>query len=172
MTNAEPFSLTATEPGLDVNPKSLEKVTVPVWGIKVVRESVVKYTHCCRLTGKSEVVAACTALGIQDEATECLYVLSLNTKNRIVGVTLASKGTLNASLIHPREVFRAAILNNSHAVILVHNHPSGDVEPSNADKQVTKVIADAGKIIGIELLDHVIMGTDSASFSFRERSLI
>ncbi|MEI6848339.1 MAG: DNA repair protein RadC [Chlorobiaceae bacterium] len=108
---------------------------------------------------------------IPDEKKEHLFVLHLNTKNQIIKNELVSVGTLNASLIHPREVFRAAIRESAHAIILVHNHPSGDVEPSNADKNVTSLLKKASALIQIELLDHIIIGS-SNWFSFRENSLL
>lgn len=108
---------------------------------------------------------------IPDGTREHLFVLHLNTKNQIVKNDLISVGTLNASLIHPREVFKAAIRESSHAIILVHNHPSGDVEPSNADRQVTTLLKQAGSIIQIELLDHIIIGK-TGWFSFRENALL
>ena len=108
---------------------------------------------------------------VPDETKEHLFVLHLNTKNQIIKTELVSVGTLNAALIHPREVFKAAIKESSHAIILVHNHPSGDVEPSNADKQVTDLLKKASAIIQIDLLDHVIIGK-TGWFSFRESSLL
>ncbi len=108
---------------------------------------------------------------VPDETKEHLFVLHLNTKNQIIKTELVSVGTLNAALIHPREVFKAAIRESSHAIILVHNHPSGDVEPSNADKQVTELLKKASTVIQIELLDHVIIGK-TTWFSFRESSLL
>jgi DNA repair protein RadC len=108
---------------------------------------------------------------IPDETKEHLFVLHLNTKNQIMKAELVSVGTLNAALIHPREVFKSAIRESAHAIILVHNHPSGDVEPSNADKQVTALLKEASAIIQIDLLDHIIIAR-SEWFSFRERSFI
>ncbi|TLU83008.1 MAG: JAB domain-containing protein [Chlorobium sp.] len=108
---------------------------------------------------------------IHDDTKEHLYVLHLNTKNQIMKNELVSVGTLNASLIHPREVFKSAIRESSHAIILVHNHPSGDVEPSNADRQVTSLLKQASSIIQIELLDHIIIGK-TGWFSFRENALL
>jgi DNA repair protein RadC len=108
---------------------------------------------------------------IPDESKEHLFVLHLNTKNQIIKSELVSVGTLNAALIHPREVFKAAIKESSHAIILVHNHPSGDVEPSNADKQITEVLKKASAVIQIELLDHVIIGKTDW-FSFREKGFL
>ncbi|HED31257.1 MAG TPA: JAB domain-containing protein [Prosthecochloris aestuarii] len=108
---------------------------------------------------------------IPDETREHLLLLHLNTKNQIIRHDIISVGTLNASLIHPREIFKPAIRESAHAVIIVHNHPSGDVEPSNADKQVTTALKKASGILQIELLDHVIIGRDTY-FSFREHSLL
>jgi len=79
---------------------------------------------------------------------------------------MISKGTLNASLVHPREVFKGALLANAHAIIIAHNHPSGDVEPSIADKTSTEKLVDAGKLLNIEILDHVIIGSKGGYFSF------
>ncbi len=108
---------------------------------------------------------------VPDETKEHLFVLHLNTKNQIIKTELVSVGTLNAALIHPREVFKAAIKESSHAIILVHNHPSGDTEPSNADKQVTELLKKASSVIQIDLLDHIIIGK-TGWFSFRESGLL
>ncbi len=89
--------------------------------------------------------------------TETFSVALLNTKNELLRVVPVSKGTLSGSLVHPRETFRAAIAEGSYSVILVHNHPSGDPEPSSEDINVTRNIADAGRIIGIRVLDHIII---------------
>ncbi len=108
---------------------------------------------------------------VPDETKEHLFVLHLNTKNQITKTELVSVGTLNAALIHPREVFKAAIKESAHAIILVHNHPSGDTEPSSADKQVTELLKKASAVIQIDLLDHVITGK-TGWFSFRESGIL
>jgi len=97
---------------------------------------------------------------LQNKTKEYFYALFLDTKNRILKEELISVGTLNESLIHPREVFNSAVKASCNAVILVHNHPSGDCVPSENDKVVTKELVEAGKIIGINVLDHVIIGKD------------
>jgi len=89
---------------------------------------------------------------------EHFRVLLLNTKNHVLKNCLVSIGALNSSLVHPREVFKQAIKNSAAAVILCHNHPSGDPSPSNEDIEITKRLIEAGKIIGIEVLDHIITG--------------
>lgn len=106
---------------------------------------------------------------VPDETKEHLFVLHLNTKNQITKCEEVTIGTLNASLIHPREVFKAAIRESANAIILVHNHPSGDTEPSNADRQVTNLLKQASAVIQIDLLDHVIIGK-TGWYSFRENN--
>jgi DNA repair protein RadC len=101
---------------------------------------------------------------------ECFVVLLLNTKRRVKGHHLVSIGTVNTTLAHPREVFRAAIINSAASVILMHNHPSGDPAPSQADVKVTRDLIRASEVIKIEVLDHVIIG-HSARVSLRELGL-
>ena len=84
---------------------------------------------------------------------------------------MISRGTLNASLIHLREVFKGALLANANCIMLAHNHPSGNPEPSSADKQVTSILVKAGKLLDVQVLDHIIVG-DKTYFSFRESSLL
>lgn len=94
------------------------------------------------------------------KSKEHFYALFLDTKNRIIAEELISVGTLNASLIHPREVFNPAIKSSANSIILVHNHPSGDSKPSKEDNEVTKMLYNAGNLLDIKLLDHVIIGKD------------
>jgi DNA repair protein RadC len=89
---------------------------------------------------------------------EHFVVLFLNTKNRVIGRQTLSIGSLNASVVHPREVFRAAIRRSSASILCAHNHPSGDPTPSQEDILLTKRLAEAGEIVGIELLDHIVIG--------------
>jgi DNA repair protein RadC len=95
----------------------------------------------------------------------------LNTKNHVIGIDKVSIGTLNSSQVHPRELFRNAIKKSAATIILVHNHPSGNPEPSRDDIEMTNRIKDAGSVIGIEILDHIIIG-DGIYTSFRERGLM
>ncbi len=97
---------------------------------------------------------------LADLNKEILVVILLNTANRIIKEVVVSEGNLNSSVIHPREVFKPAIDELSTSIILVHNHPSGNPEPSRMDIEVTKQIYQAGEIIGIKLLDHVIIAGD------------
>ena len=98
----------------------------------------------------------------------CLY---LNTQNKIIKKEVISIGTLNSSLIHPREVFKTAIKESANSVILVHNHPSGDHNPSNEDLIITRKIVESGKILSIEVYDHLIIGKEKY-YSFRENLML
>jgi len=82
----------------------------------------------------------------------------LDTKHKVIGINTVSIGNLNSCLVHPREVFKPAILSNTAAIILGHNHPSGDTKPSNEDIEITRRIAEAGKLLSISVLDHIIVG--------------
>jgi len=98
---------------------------------------------------------------LRDKKQEHFYLIMLNTKNIIMGEQLISRGVLDASIIDPREVFKPAIRNSVSRVILVHNHPSGDSSPSSEDKSVTEKLIEAGNLLGIKVLDHVIIGRDT-----------
>jgi DNA repair protein RadC len=98
--------------------------------------------------------------GLKDKKKEYLYALLLDSKNKVIKKELVSIGTLNSSLVHPREVFKEAIRNSANSIILVHNHPSGDCEPSDEDKIITQKMKHIGEEIGIKVLDHVIIGSE------------
>ncbi len=95
---------------------------------------------------------------LKDADREHFYALLLNTKNVVLAVELISIGSLNASIVHPREILKPAIVASAASILLVHNHPTGDPAPSNEDIEFTRRMAKCGKLIGIELLDHVIIG--------------
>jgi DNA repair protein RadC len=108
-----------------------------------------------------------------DRDKEHFWAIGLNTRNNIKYIELVSLGTLSASLVHCREVFRMAIISAVSSLILVHNHPSGDPEPSEEDLRITSRLIDAGKIIGIQVLDHVIIGQGADGYkSFKEGGLL
>ncbi len=108
---------------------------------------------------------------LRDEKQEHVVVLLLNTKNRLIGDVTVTKGTLDSSLLHPREVYREAIRHSASSVILAHNHPSGDPTPSGEDVQITRRIYQAGQIVGIELLDHVVIG-DGRWVSLKQQGVV
>ena len=108
---------------------------------------------------------------LRDKTREHLAALYLNARNELVFKKHIFVGTLDANIAHPREIFEHALANHASSVILVHNHPSGDPEPSKADLEITKRIIEAGKILGIDVLDHIII-TKTKAFSFKEKKLI
>ncbi|NLZ44617.1 MAG: DNA repair protein RadC [Clostridia bacterium] len=101
---------------------------------------------------------------------EHFLAIHLNTKNRVLAIETISIGTLDSSLVHPREVFRAAIKNSSASLILVHNHPSGEPYPSNEDLNITRRLKESGELLGIPVLDHIIIGGNKY-ISLREEGL-
>ena len=109
---------------------------------------------------------------IGNDDREVFFVMCLNTKNHVVAVHRCHVGSLNASIVHPREVFKSAILNNAASIIVAHQHPSGDTTPSMEDINVTKRLVEAGKLLGIEVLDHLIVNNTNSYTSLKEKSYI
>jgi DNA repair protein RadC len=108
---------------------------------------------------------------------ESVRVICLNTRHRVLAVEEVTRGTLSESLFHPREAFRPALVRQAYAVILVHNHPSGNPQPSKADLEITRQMKAAGELLQIELLDHIILGAPQAGeeksyFSFKDKGLL
>jgi len=97
---------------------------------------------------------------LKDLKKEHFIAVFLDSKNKIIKDEIISIGTLNSSLVHPREVFKEAIKNSANSIILVHNHPSGSVEPSDEDYRVNKVLVETGNLVGIKVLDHLVVGGD------------
>ena len=108
---------------------------------------------------------------LREKTREHLMAIYLNARNELLFRKHVFVGTLNANLVHPREIFQEALKQNAASVILVHNHPSGDPEPSEDDLTITKRIVEAGKIMGIDVLDHIII-TKNKVLSFKEKKLI
>ena len=109
---------------------------------------------------------------MRDKSREHLMALFLNARNELLYKKPMFIGTLNANLVHPREIFQEALKQNAASVILAHNHPSGDNEPSEDDILITKRISEAGKMMGVEVLDHVIIAKGKSPYSFKENNLI
>jgi DNA repair protein RadC len=108
---------------------------------------------------------------LQHEAAEVFVMLCLSTKCRVLGYYEVSRGTLDATLVHPREVFKVALLANAAAIILAHNHPSGDPSPSLDDVDLTHRLVKAGEILGVQVVDHIIIG-DGRWTSFHDLGLL
>jgi len=103
---------------------------------------------------------------------ELFCCLNMSTKSQVINMSIMSIGTLNAALVHPREVFKSAILSNANSVILAHNHPSWDCTPSEEDRNITRRLEKSGRLLGIEILDHIITGEPGVYYSFREKGIL
>ena len=123
------------------------------------------------IRGPDDVVAIPAIRRLKTAKREHFVVLLLNARHEVESVETISIGSLNASIVHPRELFRPAVLNSAASIVCVHNHPSGDPEPSEEDLSITRRIVEVGELIGIGVLDHVIIASRGA-VSFRSRQLL
>ncbi|KAA0808411.1 DNA repair protein RadC [Bacillus licheniformis] len=142
---------------------------VNIVSLKLVKESSILYKE--RSVRSPEDGYQLMKLFLADKDREHFIVAPLNTKNQPVSINVCHIGSLNASIVHPREVMKSAILSNAASIIVGHNHPSGLPEPSKEDIEVTRRLAEAGKIIGIDVLDHIIVG-DESFISLKEKGYI
>lgn len=146
-------------------------VNISFLNLKVVKETSGRYDVNKKIRCPNDVFnVAQNVIRAGEYPEENLWLITLDTKNNITGIFTVSTGSLNSSIVHPREVFKRAVLQNAASIIICHNHPSGDPTPSQEDIATTKRIYDAGKILGIELLDHIIIG-DNEYISLKEREV-
>ena len=148
-----------------------KQASVPIYKISLVREGRVPcYNQQIRSSADASTLLHTY---LADVDREHFVVLMLDQKNKIIGINTVSVGSLTASVVHSREVFKPAILSNAAALILAHNHPSGAPQPSQEDRVLTVRLVAAGKLLGISVLDHVIIGDGtSAYFSFADEGLL
>lgn len=142
---------------------------IPVYRVALVRDSQMKVEERPVIRTGSDAYAILKDWFL-DRDREEFVVLMLNAKNRVIGINSVSVGSLTASLVHPREVFKPLILHNAAAVILAHNHPSGDPTPSAEDKAITVRLRNVGDILDIKVLDHIVVG-DGRYISFSDAGL-
>lgn len=143
---------------------------VNIVSIKMVREGSILY-DVRKISGPTEA-AELGRRFLEQADREELIVCCLDTKNQPISMSVASIGSLNSSIVHPREVFKVAILSNASSIILFHNHPSGVAEPSAEDINVTKRLKECGNLIGIELTDHIIIGKEKEYCSLKEKGIL
>lgn len=154
--------------------KEQEAKHVPAKRVDIVSVRMVKE---CSLMYKDRVVSSpgdgynLLRQFLGDVDREHFVVICLDTKNQPTNINVCHIGSLNASIVHPREVMKPAILSNAASILVGHNHPSGNPEPSQEDIQVTRKLVEAGKIMGIDILDHIVMGDDSF-VSLKEKGYI
>ncbi len=147
---------------------SRTNLTRPVYKLMLVRESGSDYSLKTKASSSRAVAQFAKSLIPEGTPHEEVWVIGLDNKNQVMGSSRVSQGTLNQSLIHPREVFKSLVLMNSASFILVHNHPSGDPKPSPEDHEVTKRIKAAADIMAINLTDHVILGEEGKFHSYAD----
>ncbi len=153
---------------------SKEAVLEDVGSIETLRISMVRERTplSSALATPLEAARAARQLIGEDLDREVFGVLLVDTRNRVTAMHVVSMGDLSGTLVHPREVFKCAILGSAAAIIAFHNHPSGDPAPSREDIALTKRLVDAGKLLGIEVLDHLVLGGEGTFASFKERGLL
>jgi DNA repair protein RadC len=139
--------------------------------IELIKERGVTYDAPTRLTCGHEVAILVQDI-IGNADREHMISISLDSKNRPLHIHTVSIGSLNAAVVHPREVFKAAILANAACIALAHNHPSGDPSPSREDIEITKRIKECAELLGIQLLDHVIVGDLGTYYSLADNNQI
>lgn len=143
---------------------------IPRYRLELVREKSSRYDMDTTQMSSPDMVRGAleTIFQFEKQAEEIFAILALDTKNHIIGAFEVSRGSINSSIVHPREVFKRAILANASSIILAHNHPSGDVEPSHEDRVLTHRLQEGGKLLGTPIIDHIVCGTGGAYYSFKE----
>ncbi|MFV2046286.1 RadC family protein [Metabacillus sp. YM-086] len=142
---------------------------VNIVSLKLVKESSLLYKGRCVRSPEDGYQLLKQFLGDVDR--EYFVVVCLDTKNQPTAINICHIGSLNASIVHPRECFKPAILSNAASILVGHNHPSGQASPSREDVEVTKRLVEAGKIIGIDVLDHIVLG-DGEYVSLKEKGYV
>jgi DNA repair protein RadC len=145
-------------------PRSIKfKQIKAVYETLAVREEIGRYfEQGTRFTSPLQIFNIFSFLA--NETKEYFFTAHLDGKNRIVCIDQVSVGSLNQSIVHPREVFKTALLSSAAAIMLIHNHPSGDPQPSREDREITRRLKEAGDLLGIRVLDHIIIGETYMSF--------
>jgi DNA repair protein RadC len=138
------------------------KYIVPEIRLALIKEPGARPQHIGRPEDLDKFVEP-----LKHYSEEHFIAFHMDVKNQVIGYQLVSHGTVSASLVHPREVFKGALMANSHAIIVAHNHPTGSLTPSNEDIEVTKTLIKAGELLGVKVLDHVIVSSNGLS-SIRE----
>ena len=152
-------------------PKKDKCTGIPIYKVTLVREGKLP---CYEQRIRSSAIASTIFHNYLDGVDrEHFVILLLDQKNQVIGLHTVSIGSLTVSIVHPRECFKPAILSNAASIICGHNHPSGDCQPSREDRALTQRLVEAGKLLGISVLDHVIIGDGtSAYFSFADEGLL
>src|SRR5215467_3935545 len=143
-----------------------KQTRIPIYRVTLVREGKMP-TYESRIRSSASAYSVLQEY-LADTDREHFVILMLDQKNQVIGINTVSVGSLTASIVHPREVYKPLILSNAAGVILGHNHPSGDPFPSKEDRAITQRLKEAGTLLGINLLDHLVIGADGRYFSFAD----
>jgi DNA repair protein RadC len=135
---------------------------LPIYRVQLIRDTAIRTPRAQFRQSHDVADLLWQFLGEVDR--EHFVVILVDRKNRLIGIHTVSVGSLTASVVHPREVFKVAILSNAAAILCGHNHPSGDPQPSQEDRSLTRRLVQAGQVLGIEVLDHVIIGDGAADY--------
>ncbi len=138
---------------------------------KLGEKSLTPFTNYKEKIDSAEKIFKLLRYKLGNKKKEHFYLLSVDTRNYLISIDQISVGSLNSSIAHPREIFKTAIKNSAAAIILVHNHPSGETNPSSADRQITRKLAQAGSLLNIPLLDHLII-CESQFMSFKSKRFL
>jgi DNA repair protein RadC len=145
-------------------------MNIPVYRLSLIKDRAIPYADAPHVLTPEDVYHLITEF-LQGTDREHFIALFLDGNSAVIGMNTVSIGTLSESLVHAREVFKGAILANAASIIIAHNHPSGDHFPSEADLAVTSKLTEAGRIVGIPLEDHVVIGAEAFT-SFRQEGLL
>ena len=145
---------------------------IPIYKISLVRDG--SHQSDIRTIKQPSDVTELAKSYLQGVDREHFIILMLDTKNKLIGINTVSIGSLNSAIVHPREDFKPAILANANSIILAHNHPSGNPKPSLEDIKITERLIEGGKILGMEILDHIIIGEEGYNgyYSMKEHANI
>ncbi len=149
-----------------MNKNKIHAKRVDIVSLKLVKESSVLY-ETRKISNPYDSYRLVKSF-LVDSDREKFVVVCLDTKNQPVSIEIVSIGTVNSAMVHPREVFKVAILTNASKIICFHNHPSGNTNFSKEDEDITKRLQKCGEILGVELVDHIVIGDDDKYFSFKE----
>lgn len=165
-TTSEQLTLVTVESALQKQRCS----NIPIYRVALVKEGKMP----CYETRIRSSASAHTVLQhyLADTDREHFVILMLDQKNKVIGINTVSVGSLTASVVHPREVYKPAILANAASLILGHNHPSGDPQPSREDRALTQRLVASGKLLGINVLDHIVVGDEGKFFSFADEGML
>lgn len=149
-------------------------VNISTYSLRIVKESGGRYDIDNKSIScpKDTVRVFNEVLELDSRTEEVFAIMTLDTKNKVTGLFIVSIGAINSSIVHPREVYKRALLQNASSIIACHNHPSGNPTPSKEDINITLRLKEAGKIIGIDLLDHIIIGSNNNYVSLKDKGII